>query len=625
MSTASGYETNCIFESCKAKISFPDQDGRLRKIPDISYPPRELTRDGQIAWDSLDRWAAYAGRPAGWLHHTTLNRNRLATLERVIGKPLSRAAISDWLKALVENATEEAHARQASTAAIQTAALIPESIRGNHNSLGSIVLTAAGTWVVPNPDTVFLGGDNTSTASNLVHPQLQAEPETLDSLNKLGIKPASAESAFREYASGLWGIPWYERRVASNEEWLEFWRLARYVDQKEAAKIINESTYRWENWRDKLCVRTISGKWRSLFQTLLPGPIVPADGSRDSDVSIDLQYHEAGMPLLTQLGAVDSPRAAHELSHAGSRQFTNRCKTVFQEHAQNVIGSRPQNDLLVFEKPVTGGPLDLLELLSEEAKVKYTWELLALDDTYKRWTMRHTSRDIYPRMAFVSPAIQVLRQHGRVETGNGICPLSDGLGSPPRRLDVLFKLLSHPKAAWIREVFELQAEIDAQAEPIGADAPVPLVDVWPGLKTHLSKERANIELVHCDGFQQMDGVHGYDERDCIIIDGTVYVTRKGDERDEITAILRALGLQLDREQIERVLLGLTDADVQAARDAVREWATDAERLLAAVGEFELRRRLPSTLITILRTESEPCSGYSGGNGGDRHVSHWCTS
>ncbi len=594
-----------LYSNLQGQDFVPDQDGKLRKIPDISYPPRELTRDGQIAWDSLECWAAYAGRPSGWLHHTALNRNRLATLERVIGKPLSRTAISDWLRALVENANEAVHAVQASTAAIQTAALIPEPVRGSHYSLGRIVLTAAGTWVVPNPDTVFLGGDDTSTASNLVHPQLQAEPETLDALNKLGIKPASAESAFREFASGLSDIPWYERRVFSNEEWHEFWRLARYVDQKEAEKIINE----WDNWRDKLCVRTISGKWRSLSQALLPGPIVPADGSRDRDVSIDVQYHEAELPLLTQLGAVDSPRAGHELSLTRSRQFTNRCKTVFQERAKRDIGRRPQDDLLRFEKPETGGPLDLLELLSEEAKAKYTWALLALDDTYKQWTMRHSTQDhVYRLMDFESPAIEVLRQHGRIETRDGTSPLSDGLGDPPQNAAALYKLHSHPKAALIRQVFELQAEIDSPAEPIGADAPVPLVDVWPGLKTHLSKEQVNIELVRCDGFQRVDGVHGYDERDCIIIDGTVYVTRKGDERDETAAILGALGLQLDHQNIERILLGLTDAEVKVARNKVRECSTDEERLLAAVGETELRRRLPGTLITILERSQGPVVG-----------------
>ena len=49
---------------------------------------------------------------------------------------------------------------------------------------------------------------------------------------------------------------------------------------------------------------------------------------------------------------------------------------MFQERAKRDIGRRPQDDLLGFEKPETGGPLDLLDLLSEEAKAKYTWDLL---------------------------------------------------------------------------------------------------------------------------------------------------------------------------------------------------------------------------------------------------------
>ena len=127
----------------------PDQNGRLRKLLDISYPPRELIRDGQTAWDSLDRWAAHRGRPSSWLHYDALNRNRLATLERVTGKVLSMSPISDWLGALIKKVTVEADALQASMAAIQTAALIPEPIRGNHNSLGNIVVTADGRWGPP--------------------------------------------------------------------------------------------------------------------------------------------------------------------------------------------------------------------------------------------------------------------------------------------------------------------------------------------------------------------------------------------------------------------------------------------------------------------------------------------
>ena len=597
-----------LYSNLQTQHFVPDQDGALRKVSDISYPPRELTRDGQTAWESLERWGTYIGRPSAWLHYSALNRNRLATLERVLGRQLSRASIADWLRALVESSTTGADALQASMAAVQTAALIPESIRGTQKSLGNIVLAADGKWVEPNSDTLFLGGDSNSTAGNLVHPELQLDPETLDALKTLGLELPSAESVFREFASSLLDIPWYENRVVRNDEWHNFWALARSVGQQEAVNIITLSARRSGNWRDKLCVRTISGRWRSLFRALLPGAIVPVDAGRDDDVSIDIQYHAADLPLLTQLGASATPRAAHELSLNQGWQFTNRCKAVFQEHAKNEIGRRPQDSLLRFDNPETAGPLDLLELLSEEGKAIFTWELLGLDDTYRQWTMRHSTQDVYPHMDFASPAIEVLRQHGRIETSSGIYPLADGLERPPQRLSILFKLLSHPKAALIRRVFDLQADIESPTEPIAADTPVPLLDAWPGLKGQLATEQASIDLVRCDGFRHLDGAESRDERDCIIQRGTIYLTRKDDERDEVETILSALGMQLGPDYIERILRSHLDAEVGAARNRVRAYKTDEERLLAAIGETDLRRRLPPALIEALEQSQGPVLG-----------------
>ena len=308
-------------------------------------------------------------------------------------------------------------------------------------------------------------------------------------------------------------------------------------------------------------------------------------------------------------GATDSPRIGHELSRSKSWQFINRCRKEFQEHSKNEIGRRPLDDWLVFDRPETGGPVDLLELLSEEAKAKYTWDLLSLDDTYSQWTMRHSTQDIYRAMSFESPALEALRLHGRIETTDGVHPLSDGLGNPPQSHAVWVRLLSHPAAERIRQAFDVQDNIELATEPIGADDPVPLADVWPGLRNHLSEERMSIDLVRCDGFRRLDGIHGWDERDYIIKDSTVYVTRKSDERDEIIAISRALELQLDHESVDRVLHGLTDAEVKAAREKIRECTTDEERLLAAVGEENLKARLPDSLMAILEQTQGPLTGF----------------
>ena len=586
-----------LYSNLQRQNFVPDQDGRLRKIPDISYPPRELTRDGQIAWDSLDRWAAYADRPSDWLHYSALTRNRLARLGA--SQSIPWATIAEWLESLLDNADTEDDSLKASMAAIQTAALIPEATR-RYEDMGRIVLTADGSRVTPDPDRASLRGGYIYSAGALVHPELERDEKTLHALKELGIKPASSESVFKELAGTL--LRYRPDKTQIDERWNEFWRLARDIEKQAAVEIIQG----FRNWSDYLRVRTIDGEWRTLHQTLLPGPIVPADGSRDGEVTIDPRFHEPDLGLLTQLGVAGTARSGHELSFTQRWKFTSRCQECYQKYALNNVRRTPQRDYLTFQNATTSGPLDVLAELSEEGKVRYTEALLNLSDTYRQWKMYHRTQEIYPSMDFESPAIEILRQHGRVETDAGIYPLSQGLGDPPQNRGVLFNLLSHPMAPRIREVFELQA--DLPTEPIGADSQIPLADVWPGLRTYLSENQEDLQLVRCDGFRRADGSINGDESDCIVRDGFVHITRREDERNEIKAISRGLSLQLNSEQINRILLGLTDSEVEEARNRVRVCTTDEERLLAAVGETNLKRRLPSGLITILELDQGPLTG-----------------
>ena len=272
--------------------------------------------------------------------------------------------------------------------------------------------------------------------------------------------------------------------------------------------------------------------------------------------------------------------------------------------------------MLNFEDTATSGPLEAFEYLSEEGKALYTDALLSLNDTYRRWTMRHDSpqrRALYGTMDFDSPAIEALREHGRIQTDDGsIHKLSDGLGDPPANSAVLYKLLAHPKAASIRTAFSISAEIDLPIEPIGADGDsTPLIDVWPGLEPHLIERHANLDLIYCDGFQQPGGFGDDDEPGCVVKDrdGVIYVRRTDDDMAQIRAIVGELGLSLTNARLEMILRGLTDEDVNAARAEIRSFGTDEERLFAAVGESNLRQKLPVGLLRILReTEGRPLTG-----------------
>lgn len=564
-----------LYSMLENKAIVPDQDGVLRKILEISYPPEDVKDN------ALESWAASESRPRNWLHHSVLTINGAGRQARLVLTArsraqvdwnwpiLSRVSVSEWLEALTSNADSEKEKIQASKSAIRTATLLP-----GYGDLGKIVLTASGDWVEVDPTSVFLRGESSAVLVALVHDELQNDPQILDALKELGIKPVSPEIGLKQlvsawsllepefpkygYASqfyyGIWmddnwklysdwlttdefeririiirgqgnasgwhilfnfldedkyHIPDYDAWMS--RYWALFWQAAREVGPQEAAAIIRKSR---ADWREFMSVRTVNGSWNSFSDCLLPGPIVPSDGSRDSNICIDLSYHDEERQLLIELGALASPHDGENLSESRLRDFTRRCREAFKQRGG--MPSTPQDRYLNFEKKVSSGPLDVMEALSDEGRALCTWHLLNLDDTYVPWTMRHvTRREVYPNVDFTSPAVEVLRERGRIKTEDGIHKLSEGLGVSPQNFAVLSKLLSHPKAESICKAFGISGPDDSYDD-----------DDWP-----------------------------------------------------------------------------TTHDVEDERAKVRSQPTDELRLLAAVGERALLGRLPEGLIEILEIEN----------------------
>ena len=217
-------------------------------------------------------------------------------------------------------------------------------------------------------------------------------------------------------------------------------------------------------------------------------------------------------------------------------------------------------------------------------------------------------------MAFIPQwTLSPLRWRRSVDTGesrrrSGFTDCLTGLPPPPKNRSVLDKLLTHPKSALIRQAFGLQ-EADLPPEPIGADEATPLIDGWPGLGSYLGAQSIKLHLIRCDLIRKFSLGGGESELDSFIVDDTIYVTRQEVERGELELVLRELRLRLSDNQIVRILLGQLPANVQQSRQAVRDCNTDEERLLEAVGESELLRRLPQGLIAILEdSHNVPLSG-----------------
>ena len=624
----------CLFAHLHDRAIVPDQDGNLRTRQDISYPPDKLTRDGQVAVAAFERWTAYPGRPSNWLHHKALTRNRLAIVDRLFhpeGEPprwslsgAPKATIAEWLKALVEEGKEAGEAVRTSRAAVQTAAEIPPETRSNESSLGEIVLTANGDWRAPGSEHLFLPDETQADSGSTdmeryVHPDLASDPDTLSALKTLGIKLPSPESRFklvtkRILKDGSGGEP-------DGDLLNKFWALSRGLTPEDACVIVHEFKD-WEGrevWPTKLRVRTLAGNWRPLHSVLLPGAIVPGDGSRDRDATVDISFHEHDDKLLRALEVTEKPQDDRDLSMEPQFElYRNLWKGKFRE--QSGLGPIPQRNLLNFTSPKGPGPLKVLAVLSDEGRAIYTDALLNLDSSYEPWKMRHmgSQRRTYQEMPCESFTVHMLRKHGGIQTRGGITPLADALGQHPKSPDALDVLLAHPKADKIKAAFDLA---ESTPEFFGEEEPIPLIDVWPGLKQHLQQHLRTYRLVRCKRILVLDK-----SRRCVFRDPDIYLSEatepsvddfeawleyhfgSGDRRHELQFVTDKLGLDLDTKQIEAILHHRTPEEIEKRRADIRQCETDAERLLAAVGEPTLRRHLPDSLSAVLESDGATLTG-----------------
>ena len=604
--------TRLLEHLCGSEV-VPDQDGRLRAIEDISYPPKELTDSAETA--PLDRWAAYPDRPRDWLHHSAVTRNRvrrLAAINRLFpprwrgdDRRAPQVSMAKWLEALVDG-KDGNDAIRASMAAIQTAVLLPQEIRARAD-LGAIVLTSVGTLRKPDPEHLFLPNDLLidGTALNqdsYVHSELVSDPDTLSSLKALGLKAPSPESRFRFVARQVLQSGGGDE--ADEELQRQFWTSSRKLSTEAAEAMIRErkNCDGREIWPTKLRARTRTGTWQPLDAVLLPGEVVPGDGCRDDDATLD-HFHEPDEKLLLTLGATDAPHSGRDLSlEPGYASFLNSCRQRYSK--QDDLPHHPQESLLNFTSNKGAGPLEILSVLSDEGRWRYTDALLSLDACYERWTMRHasTNRGTYPKMAFESLTTHSLRKHGRVRTAHGIVPLADALGPSPKSPEALHALLVHPMADKIKSAFDL---VEPTPEFFGEGYRAPLIDVWPGLMGFLPSNRRQCCLVSCERIL----VAGQ-AKECVFHVPDIYLvgTVDDEEQRKLKLIANELELGLNSNQIETIVQRRTPREVEKRREVIRQCCSDAERLLFAVGERELRSDLPDSLLAVLESNGTTLSG-----------------
>ena len=535
-------------------------------------------------------WEQCEWRPGNWAHRRALTRDRLAKIDRLhsrdlashygyASRPAPRESVARWLTAIVEGRTGN-EAVDASKVAIRIAALL-EHARVRHSGFGPIVLTQSGDWKEVDAPELFLSQheDLPGHDGSIVHWGLASDPSAVADLERLGVLPMSSTGLFEAKVKALQASD--DGRVdSSSADWDGFWRLARGLDVGEAYEIVANDPI-------DPCVRTVNGTWPRLRNALLPGRVVPNDGTRDGGIAIDLDYHGEDVFLLTMLGVAEGSRADVELRGEGLYGSFLVDKLIeFQQYADG----NPQTRLLYFVSTRGSGPLDILEHLSDEGKALFTSRLLDHDETYAPWTMRHKTQPRWGERDFESLTVHAIRKHGLIACDGRYATMEDLRTAPKKYESALRSLMAHPQAEQISEAFGLEYP---KPDPVGGEDVGALVEVWPALRKHLSDDLLETRLIRCRAFED----HRSDRRiECVHVAPRLYVIGNGDDfRGELWLVSEELELELSSDEIEAVVRHNVDRD----RSDVRKCANDEERLLVAVGVEGLRSRLEQSLLAAI--------------------------
>lgn len=389
-----------FYDLAATRPSLPDQDGNL------AIPTQLKLHPAGMPVEALNIWCSYSDRPRNWCHGSADTRARRIRAERLIqtaGGTVSN--VEQWLEALASDRTTSG-----SAAAIRTAAVVCETDNNHRWAIerSRFVLTADGNIAEANPGKVFISSSYVSLGSDLtyVHPALADDPAVLSALAILRIHKVDARRELEGHvAHGF--LRW------DDEDWEKLWVLAELVGPSVAKEILESISDRY-----RIRVRTVSGKYRQLSSTLLPGDIVPESGSRDTDIVIDTKFHGPTLHLLDALGAAAKP-ARNRGSTKEDWFFRYRANAI-SEYLKCVPArsSRPREDYLQFDHNTFTGPLEPLFRLSDEGRARFTEAVLVHDDS--DWTLGHQSRrDSYPVKTYMAPSLWVIRSEGCLETSKG--------------------------------------------------------------------------------------------------------------------------------------------------------------------------------------------------------------
>ena len=406
--------TGQIWRLTAIKPSLPDQEGVLRL-------PKELRIHPVVSPRALELWRSYPGRPTNWVHHSVeADRTRRGKVAHVLDAAgiKEEGSLRTWLEALVEDGKAAA-----SAAAIRLLANLVQDSSTRAEDLAEarkarIVLTERHGLVAPVPGGVFRRADEDGLRDDLVyvHPEISDDLSMTFDLDRIGIRNADTQGRFQSVLDQ--GFDDY-----TDESWTRFWQLMRSAG---GAIRVSDIRNKVPDISAVIRVKTVVGAFRPLRDCLLPGPVVPADGSRDSGFAVDITFHRDDLTALRDLGMTDRPQRGHRPE--SEEWFPKYHKAVYDAYCQQLGPTAPRIQLqtLKIDGASVAGPLNLFTRLSEQGRAAFL-DALPEDSLVETW-VRQEGKNAGTRVAVSSPIRWLLRTYGRVDTSKGLIPLRDAVG-----------------------------------------------------------------------------------------------------------------------------------------------------------------------------------------------------
>jgi superfamily II DNA or RNA helicase len=443
---ADSFVTEQTYRIACESPSLPDQSGVLTRPGRLKIHPEGVPKS------VLEIWSTQPSRPRNWCHPSVETRERRSRADRLIemSPAIGPKPIHMWLEALIDGKLPASYRSPLLVAAALVESL--DSSDGKANVLldgvkkARILIDENGHVLTPRPGAAFLPTTHRveSAAIRLIHPDLLSDEAVLAAVSTLGIQPVSPELELEATLAT-------SRHRWTDSEWTRFWKLSRRIPPDEAATIICSSTSSslpQENPEEtQVRVLTVAGQFKHLAATLLPGPIVPSDGTRDGTVAIDLNFHRDDVELFKRLGASSIPMPTGGLNHgAVFRQYHFDC---YQRYiaALPVTSSMPNADHMEFKQTSFAGPLEPLEALSEEGKAQFAETLLSTESARNPWSMRHRSVPKYPVVLFEPPTTWAVRRWGRVNSTLGPVTPAEAVGSSLAKWSSFLAVTKSPSVA----------------------------------------------------------------------------------------------------------------------------------------------------------------------------------